>query len=110
MARGNTVQPERAPFQNYVVSIFSYFYCVWFLTLKFLIVTTVVQATQLGRFTKEATDTLSHPLNSVTSHSSLRAFTEVSMVSICILHPNVLLNYLYCILFLCRGCTRVLEG
>jgi hypothetical protein len=39
---GSTILPDHAPFQNYVVNIFPYFYCVWFLTLKFLIVTIVV--------------------------------------------------------------------
>jgi hypothetical protein len=39
----------------------------------------------------------------------LHAFTEVSMVSISVLHPNVSLNSLYCRLFLCRGPTRVLD-
>jgi hypothetical protein len=76
--------------------------------LKFIIVTIVVQAMQLGRFTNEAADALSHPLNSVMSHNALRAFAEVSMVSIFVLHPNVSLNSLYYHLFLCRGSTRVL--
>jgi hypothetical protein len=78
--------------------------------MKFIIVTTIVSATQLGRFVNEATDALNHPLNSATSHSALHAFTEVSMVSIFILHPNVLLNSLYYCLFLCRGFVRVLDG
>jgi hypothetical protein len=73
-------------------------------------VTIVEQVTQLGRFTNEATNAFSHPPNSTTSHSMLRAFAEVSMASIFILHPNVSLNSLYCRLFLCRGSTRVLDG
>jgi hypothetical protein len=60
--------------------------------LKFLIVTTFVQATQLGRFANEAGDALSHPPNSAASHNTIHAFTEVSMVSISELHPNVSLN------------------
>jgi hypothetical protein len=39
MTRHGTIQSERGRFQNYVVSIFSYFYCLQFLKLKFLIVT-----------------------------------------------------------------------
>jgi hypothetical protein len=66
--------------------------------------------TQLGWFRNEATDALSHPPNSAASHSMLRAFTEVSMVCIFILHPNVSLNSLYYHLFLCRGSARVLDG
>jgi hypothetical protein len=57
-------------------------------------VTTVVQATQLGRFANETTDALSHPPNTVASHSVLRAFTEVSMVSISVLHHTISLNSL----------------
>jgi hypothetical protein len=57
-------------------------------------VTTVVQATELGRFTNEATDVLSHPPNTVTSHNMLRAFTEVGMVSISVLHWTISLNSL----------------
>jgi hypothetical protein len=109
MTWGGTVQPKHGPFQNYVVSIFSYFYCVRFLTLKFLIVTTVVHATQLGWFINEAANALSHPPNSVASHSTLHAFTEVNMIYISELFPNVSLNYLYCCLFLCRGSARVLN-
>jgi hypothetical protein len=63
--------------------------CTGFLKLSFIIVTTVVQATQLGWFTNEATDTLSHPPNTVASHSALRAFSEVSMVSISVLHRTI---------------------
>jgi hypothetical protein len=109
MTRHGTIQPERGPFQNYVVSIFSYFYCLLFLKLKFLIMPNVIQVTQLGQFTNEAADTLSHPSNSAAYHSVLRAFTEVSLVSISLLHPNVSLNSLYCCSFLCRGSTRVLD-
>jgi hypothetical protein len=68
--------------------------CTDFLEPSFLIVTTVVQATQVGRFTNEATDALSHPPNTVVSHSVLRAFAEVSMVSIFILHRTISLNSL----------------
>jgi hypothetical protein len=55
-------------------------------TLSFIIMTTVVHATQLGRFTNEATNALSHPLNTVASHSVIRAFAKVSMVSIFVLY------------------------
>jgi hypothetical protein len=78
--------------------------------MKFIIVTTVVQATQLGRFANEATDALNHLPNSAASHSVLHAFTKVSMVSIFVLHPKVSLNSIYCCLFLCRGSARVLDG
>jgi hypothetical protein len=78
--------------------------------LKFLIMTNVVQAMQLGRFTNEADYALSHPPNSVASHNMLRAFVEVSMISISVLHPNVSLNYLYYHLFLYRGSTRMFNG
>jgi hypothetical protein len=60
MTRHGAVQPERGPFQNYVVSIFPYFYYLRFLKLKFLIVSNVIQATQLGRFMNEAAEPLSH--------------------------------------------------
>jgi hypothetical protein len=43
-----TVQPEHGRFQNYVVNIFLYFYYLWFLKVKFLIVSNVVRVTQLG--------------------------------------------------------------
>jgi hypothetical protein len=95
LTRHGTIQPERGQFQNYVVNIFLYFYYLWFLKVKFLIVSNVVRVTQLGRFTNEATDALSHPSNSTTSHSALRVFAEASMVSISLLHPNVSLNSLY---------------
>jgi hypothetical protein len=68
--------------------------CTGFSELLFIIVTTVVQATQLGRFTNEATDALSHPPNTVASHSVLRAFAGVSMVSISVLHRTISLNSL----------------
>jgi hypothetical protein len=110
LTRHGTIQPERGPFQNYMVSIFPYFYYLRVFTMKFIIVATVVHVMQLGWFTNEATDTLSHPSNSTASYSALRGFAEVSMVSIFILHPNVLLNSLYCRLFLCRGSARVLNN
>jgi hypothetical protein len=88
----DTVQPERGSFQNYVVNIFPYFYCLRFLILKFLIVPIVVQVTQLGHFANEVGDALSHLSNSAASHSMVYAFAEVCMVSISILHPNVSLN------------------
>jgi hypothetical protein len=69
--------------------------------VKFIIVSNVIHATQLGWFVNEAADALSHPLNSAASHSALRAFTEVSMVFISLLHANVSLNSLYCHSFLC---------
>jgi hypothetical protein len=37
---------------------------------------------QLGRWANEASEVLSHPSNSVESHSALHSFTEVIMVSI----------------------------
>jgi hypothetical protein len=80
------------------------------LKLLFLIVTTVVQATQLGWFANEATDALSHPPNTFASHSMLRAFAEVSMVSISILQRTISLNSLVWRIFLCRGSARVLDG
>jgi hypothetical protein len=86
MTCGDTVEPERGPFQNYVVSIF---------TLSFVIVTTVVQVTRLGWFTNEAADTLSHPPNTAASHNALRAFAKVSMVSISVLHRTISLNSLH---------------
>jgi hypothetical protein len=91
LTRHDTVQPERGPFQNYVVNIFPYYYYLRFLKVKFLIVSNVIHATQLGQFMNKAADALSHPPNSAVSHSALRAFAEVSMVSI------------YCCSFLCRG-------
>jgi hypothetical protein len=54
-----------------------------------------LQATQLGRFTNEAADAQSHPPNTAASHKALRAFTEVSMISISVLNPNISLNSLY---------------
>jgi hypothetical protein len=78
--------------------------------LSFVIVTTVVPATQLGWFANEATDALSHPSNTVASHSVLRAFTKVSMVSSSVLHRTISLNSLISRIFLCRGSTRVLDG
>jgi hypothetical protein len=88
----DTVQPERGPFQNYVVSIFPYFHCLRSLKLKFLIATNVIQATQLRWFANEASDTLSHPPNSAASHSALHAFAEVSMVCIFLVHRKVSSN------------------
>jgi hypothetical protein len=58
----------------------------------------------------EAAGALSHPSNFAASHSMLRAFTKVSIVSISQLHPNVSLNSLYCHSFLCRGSARVLDS
>jgi hypothetical protein len=92
-----------------VVLIFSYFYCLLTLKLKFLIITNVAQATQLGQLTNEACDALRHLPNSVMSYNVLRAFIEVSMVSISQIHLNISLNYLYCRLFLCTGSARVLD-
>jgi hypothetical protein len=48
LTRHVTVQPERGPFQNYVINIFPYFYYLRFLKVKFLNVSNFVQATQLG--------------------------------------------------------------
>jgi hypothetical protein len=111
MTRGGTVEPERGPFQNYVVSIFSgLLICTGFPVLSFVIVTTIVQATQLGQFANEATDALSHPPNTIASHSMLRAFVEVSMVSSSVLHRTISLNSLISRIFLCRGSARVLDG
>jgi hypothetical protein len=63
-----------------VVCTFPYFHCLVILKLKFLIMTNVAQATQLGRLTNEVNDALSHPPNSIASHNALHAFTEVSLV------------------------------
>jgi hypothetical protein len=82
MTRQSIIQPEHRPFQNYMTSIFLYIHCIRALKLKFIRVTTVVQSMQLGRWANEASEVLSHPLNSVESHSALHSFTEVSMVSI----------------------------
>jgi hypothetical protein len=84
--------------------------CMNFPVLSFVIVTTVVQATQLGRFINEATDALSHPPNTIVSHSVLRAFTEVSMVSSSVLHHTISLNSLISRIYLCRGSARVLDS
>jgi hypothetical protein len=92
MTRCGTVQPEHGPFENYVVSIFLYIHCLCSSKLKFLIATNVLQATQLGRSTNEAGNALSHPPNSAASHSALRAFAEVSMVCIFLVHRNVSSN------------------
>jgi hypothetical protein len=83
MTQLGTIQPVHGPFQNCVVSIFFHTSIMYgFCPLSFIIVTTVVQAMQRGRFINEVTDALSHPLSSVTSHTVLRAFAEVSMISI----------------------------
>jgi hypothetical protein len=92
MTRCGIVQPEHGPFENYVVSIFLYIHCLCSSKLKFLIATNVLQATQLGRSTNEAGNALSHPPNSAASHSALRAFAEVSMVCIFLVHRNVSSN------------------
>jgi hypothetical protein len=109
LTRQGTVEPEHGPFQNYVVFIFSYFNCLLTLKSKFLIITNAAQVTQLGQLENEASDALRHSPNSVTSYNALRAFIEVSMVSISLIHLNISLNYLYCRLFLCRGSARVLD-
>jgi hypothetical protein len=82
MTQQGTVQPECGSFQNYVVSIFLYIHCIRALKLKFKHVTTIVQSMQLGRWANEASEVLSHPSNSVKSHSALHSFAKVSMVSI----------------------------
>jgi hypothetical protein len=84
--------------------------CMGFPVLSFIIVTTVVQAMQLVRFTNEATDALSHPPNTIASHNALCAFTEVSLVSSSVLHRTISLNSLISRIFLCRGSARVLDG
>jgi hypothetical protein len=61
---------------------FLYIHCIQALKLKFIRVTTIVQSMQLGRWANKASEVLSHPPNSAESHSALRSFTEVSMVSI----------------------------
>jgi hypothetical protein len=81
LTRQGTVQLERGPFQNYVVSIF-YIHCICSLKLKFICVITVVQSMQLGWFTNEASEVLSHPPNSAEAQSVFHSFAEVSMVSI----------------------------
>jgi hypothetical protein len=65
-----TIQLECGLFQNYVVCIFLYVHCLVILKLKFLIVTNVAHATQLGRLVNKAGDALSHPPNSVVPHSA----------------------------------------
>jgi hypothetical protein len=82
MTRHGTIQLERWPFQNYMVSIFLYIHCIRTLKLKLIRVTTVVQSMQLGRWANEASEVLSHPPNSAESHSALRSFAEVRIVSI----------------------------
>jgi hypothetical protein len=82
MTRQGTIQPERGPFQNYMVSNFLYIHCVRALKLKFIRVITVIKLMQLGWWANEASEVLNHPPNSVESHSALRSFVEVSMVSI----------------------------
>jgi hypothetical protein len=42
LTRHDTIQPDCGPFQNYMVNIFSYFYYVRFLKVKFLIVSNIV--------------------------------------------------------------------
>jgi hypothetical protein len=76
----------------------------------FIIATIVIQVMQLEQFVNEAADALSHPSNTATSHSVLRAFTQVSMVSISVLHRTISLNSLHWRIFLCRGSARVLNG
>jgi hypothetical protein len=61
----------------------------------FLIATNVAQVTQLGRLANEVAVALSHPPYSAASHNVLRAFAEVSKVSISLLDPNVSMNKLY---------------
>jgi hypothetical protein len=80
ITRQGTIQLESGPFQNYMVCIIPYFHCLVILKLKFLIMTNVAHATQLGRLSKEAGEALSHSPNSATSHNMLRAFTEVSLI------------------------------
>jgi hypothetical protein len=87
-----TVQLERGPFQNYMVSTFLYIHCLHSLKLKFLILTNVIQAAQLGWFTNKAGNALNYPPNSAASHNVLRAFAEVSMVCIFLVHHNVSSN------------------
>jgi hypothetical protein len=82
MTRHGTIQLERWPFQNYMVSIFLCIHCIQTLKLKLIRVTTVVQSMQLGRWANEASEVLSHPSNSAESHSALRSFAEVRIVSI----------------------------
>jgi hypothetical protein len=80
-----------------------------FLESKLLIMTNVAQEMQLGWLANEASDALRHPPNSTASHSALRAFTEVIMVSISVLHLTISLNYLYCRLFFVESAS-VLNG
>jgi hypothetical protein len=92
LTRGGTVQPEREPFQNYMVSIFFVHVVFSIFLSEVLIYDSCLQALQLGRFTNEAGNMLSHPPNSAASHNALRAFAEVSLVSIFFVHRNVLSN------------------
>jgi hypothetical protein len=77
-------QPQRAPFQNYVVRSCRLAYLHYLLRwkVKLFVSTFFAQATQLGREKNEAGDALSHPqTRSVAAHSALYAFAEVIMVS-----------------------------
>jgi hypothetical protein len=57
--------------------------------IEVLIYDYYLQVLQLGRFTNEADNMLSHPSNSAVSHNTMHAFAEVSMVSIFLVHCNV---------------------
>jgi hypothetical protein len=59
-----------------------------------MVVVGMTMKNQFGWFANEATDALSHPSDTVASHSALRVFAEVSMVSISILHRTISLNSL----------------
>jgi hypothetical protein len=76
LTRHDTIQPDCGPFQNYMVNIFSYFYYLRFLKVKFLIVSSIVQAMQLGWFMNEAADALSHPPNFAASHSARSVYSS----------------------------------
>jgi hypothetical protein len=75
--RQGTQQPESGPLQNYMVCIFPYFHSLFFLKVKFLILTNVAHATKLGQIANETDDALSHPPNFTVAHNTLCAFAEV---------------------------------
>jgi hypothetical protein len=82
MTRQGTIQPERGPFQNYVVSIFFVhpFYSSFEIEVHTCHYCHTVDAA--CRWANEASEVLSHLPNSVESHSALHSFVEVSMVFI----------------------------
>jgi hypothetical protein len=65
------------------------------LVIEVLVYDYRLQALQLGQFTNETGNALSHSPNSTTFQNVLRAFAEVSMVSIFLVQRNVsLIDYI----------------